>query len=87
MNESLAAACGQFEQVMVAGMLRSASFARPPVADQDDDADGDSAAFGANPSSDAFTQLMTQALANAVERAGGIGLRAHLIAALARSKP
>jgi hypothetical protein len=81
MNESLAAACGEFEQVLLAGMLRSASFARPPAAESTED--GDDVPVGGG-SSDAFAELMTQAIATAVERAGGVGLRANLVAALTR---
>ena len=79
MNESLAAACGQFEQVMLGEMLRSAEFVRSRSHDVDEDADPP---FGSADTNDAFAQLLTQALAAAVERAGGIGLRARLASAL-----
>ena len=80
-NESLAAACGQFEQTILSSMLASAGVSRSrSTQDADDDDEG---AFAAPAeSADAFAQLVAQALASAVERAGGLGLRAHLLAAL-----
>jgi hypothetical protein len=85
MNESLAAACGEFEQVVLAGMLRSAAFGGNAKIDTSDDDDADRTEPSAT--TDAFSQLMTQALAGAVERAGGIGLRANLLKALERERP
>lgn len=78
-NESLAAACGQFEQTILTTMLASAGVNRPRSTQ---DADDDGAFAASAESADAFAQLIAQALASAVERAGGLGLRAHLLAAL-----
>ena len=79
MNESLAAACGQFEQSILTTMLTSANIGRTSQEDPDD-ADAPFAQSGER--RDAFAQLVAQSLAQAVERAGGLGLRAHLLAAL-----
>ena len=87
MSESLEAACGQFEQVILAQMLRTAGIGRSGVADPsaDPDVDGDDDDAGrSSASDDAFSQLVTQSLAGAVERAGGIGLKADLLAAAER---
>jgi len=87
-SESLDAACGQFEQVILGQMLRTAGIARrdPPASAGGDDAADD------NPSDspagdDAFSQLVTQSLAGAIERAGGVGLKTSLVADLDRPKP
>ena len=82
MADSLAAACGQFEQLMLAQMLRTASSIGR--AEEQDPEDDDFAPSGAG--DDAFAQLMAQALASSVERAGGIGLKQRLLAALERSR-
>ena len=76
MNESLEAACGRFEQVILGQMLRTAGIGRTTSDDGDDD-DARSAQSG----DDAFSQLVVQSLAGAIERAGGIGLRPALVAA------
>lgn len=89
MSDSLDAACGQFEQIIVGQMLRTAGFGGSTHAGAAAAAD---AAAGAaddtfddgNSSGDAFSQLIVEALANAIERAGGIGLRRSLAAALAK---
>ena len=78
MSESLAAACGQFEQVILADMLRSAGLGKPVEVDLDA-ADGSEQSAG----DDAVRQLFVQALSGALERAGGFGLRRSLSAALA----
>jgi hypothetical protein len=85
-SESLEAACGQFEQVILGQMLRTAGIARQDKpTSENDEADDDSP----EPASgdDAFSQLVTQSLAGAIERAGGIGLKSSLIGALERRKP
>ena len=87
MSESLDAACGQFEQVILGQMLHTAGIGRhesPPASDDDMTDDG------APPSpagDDAFSQLVVQSLAGAIERAGGIGLKSSLIDALEGRKP
>lgn len=92
MSESLEAACGQFEQVILGQMLRTAGIARhhEPISTDDDDHNdderGDDSSDSAS-SEDAFSQLITQSLAGAIERAGGIGLKSSLAAALEGRKP
>ena len=91
MSDSLDAACGQFEQIIIGQMLRTAGFGGSPyakaagvedaAADDADDTFDDRSCSG-----DAFSQLVVQALANAIERAGGIGLRRSLAAALAKGR-
>ncbi|HET9342451.1 MAG TPA: hypothetical protein VFO25_06030 [Candidatus Eremiobacteraceae bacterium] len=82
MSESLDATCGQFEQVILGQMLHTAGIGRhesPPASD-DDTAD-----YGTTASpegDDAFSQLIVQSLAGAIERAGGIGLKSSLMDAL-----
>ena len=87
MSESLDAACGQFEQIILGQMLQTAGMGRPqsPEASDDDAADGGTPTSPAG--DDAFSQLVTQSLAGAIERAGGIGLKASLIDALEEHKP
>ena len=86
MSESLEAACGQFEQVILGQMLRTAGIARhEPIAADDDEHDDDSSDVAS--SDDAFSQLVTQSLAGAIERAGGLGLKSSLAAALEGRKP
>lgn len=82
MSESLEAACGQFEQVILGQMLRTAGIARhdKPISANDDEGDDDSSSSAST--DDAFSQLVTQSLAGAIERVGGMGLRSSLIAAL-----
>ena len=88
MSESLDAACGQFEQIILAQMLRTAGIGRhdaSSAAIEDDAGDGFTAE---SPSGDdAFSQLVVQSLAGAIERAGGIGLKPSLVAALEGRKP
>lgn len=87
MSESLEAACGQFEQIILGQMLRTAGIGRhdKPISADDDGCDGDSS--DSTSSDDAFSQLVTRSLAGAIERAGGIGLRSSLAAALEGHKP
>lgn len=87
MSESLDAACGQFEQVILGQMLHTAGIGRhesPPASDDD-------ASDCSTPTSpagdDAFSQLIIQSLAGAIERAGGIGLKSSLVDALEGRKP
>jgi len=86
-SESLDAACGQFEQVILGQMLRTAGMGRleaPPASD-DDLSDG---SMPASPAGDeAFSQLVVQSLAGAIERAGGIGLKSSLLDALEGHRP
>lgn len=83
MNESLASACGEFEQFLLAGMLRSARVGRPIESQDDSDA-----GIGSDTSaqSDAVSQLFVQALAGALERAGGIGIARNLGAFFGKEK-
>ena len=81
MRESLAAASGQFEQTILADMLRTAGLGKRVTLDGDEDAPdavGDSTGQSSG-SDDAFGQLLVQALSGAIERAGGIGLRQALV--------
>jgi hypothetical protein len=82
MSESLDAACGRFEQLILAQMLRSAGLGRS-TSQEDPDAD-DSA--NANAVGDGAQQLFVQALSGALERAGGIGLRRALDASLGAAR-
>lgn len=87
MSESLDAACGQFEQVILGQMLHTAGIGRhesPPV---DDDDAADDSAPPSPAGDDAFSQLVVQSLAGAIERAGGIGLKSSLVDALEGHKP
>jgi len=86
MNESLMAAAGQFEQVLLAEMFASASFTATPPAELDGDEGSDDAFGEHDDGAGGFAQLMSQALASAVERAGGIGIRDHIASALARQR-
>ena len=81
MRESLAAANRQFEQVILADMLRTAGLGKRVTLDSDDDAHDDDGAFAdqSGRSDDAFGQLIVQALSGAIERAGGIGLQRALL--------
>lgn len=76
MRESLAAACGQFEQFILADMLRTAGIGKSAGVgtDEPDDANG-AETGGMRSSDDAFQQLVVQALSGALESAGGIGLQ------------
>ena len=74
MSESLNAACGQFEQIILAQMLRTAGIGRTT---SDDAENGD----------DAFSQLVVVSLASAVERAGGLGLGSSLAKSVERGRP
>ena len=76
MNESLRAACGQFEQLLVGQMLRTADTSGRFRIDEDEDA------ASQQDDRSAFDQLLEQALSLALERAGGIGLSRSLFAAL-----
>jgi hypothetical protein len=91
MSESLHALCDQFEQMLLAGMLRSAGFGKSGTAKSgatDIDTDGSSTS-DAPPASDpnAFQELVVQALSGAIERAGGVGLARRLAAALESVQP
>jgi len=78
MSESLDAACGEFEQVILGNMLRTAGVGRAhDIASNGDEDDAQPRAV-----SDAFQQLVVQALSVAIERAGGFGLRRALTSAL-----
>ena len=84
MSESLAAACGQFEQVILADMLRTAGIGKSAAVSIDEDDDE----IPATPASDdAFQQLVVQALSGALERAGGIGLQNALRSSLTDARP
>ena len=87
MSESLDAACGQFEQVILGQMLHTAGIGKheAPPANDDDASDGGTQASPAG--DDAFSQLVVQSLAGAIERAGGIGLKSSLVDALEGYKP
>lgn len=88
MRESLAAACGQFEQVILADMLRTAGIGKSGAVDSDGtDATDEDATAGARSGDDAFQQLVVQALSGALESAGGIGLRRALRDDLAEKRP
>jgi hypothetical protein len=81
MNESLAAACNEFEQILLAGMLRCAGAGRVFTQPLDaSDESGDAAQTDGR--SSAYDELFIRALAGAVERAGGIGIAATLRSAL-----
>jgi hypothetical protein len=83
MNESLASACGEFEQFLLAGMLRSAGIGRPVETDGGSEA---GFAFASSGESEAVSQLFVQALAGALERAGGIGIARGLQSALGKER-
>jgi hypothetical protein len=79
MRESLAAACGQFEQVILADMLRTAGIGKSGAIGSDDaDTTDEDSTMDARSSDDAFQQLVVQALSGALESAGGIGLQRAL---------
>jgi Rod binding domain-containing protein len=78
MRESLSAACGQFEQVILAQMLRTAGIGTMRTIQTGDADDSGDRAGG-----EAYEQLFVQALASALERAGGIGLQRALRSAFA----
>ena len=82
MSESLDAACGQFEQVILGQMLYTAGVGRheSPLPSDDDASDCGTPTSPAG--DDAFSQLVVQSLAGAIERAGGIGLKSSLVDAL-----
>jgi hypothetical protein len=83
MNESLAAACNEFEQIVLAGMLRSAGIGRSNGADPaSGNADDDTASSPSE--SNAYSELFVQALSGALERAGGLGISRTLRAALGK---
>lgn len=87
MSESLEAACGQFEQVILAQMLRAADIGRnDDLSTASGDDEVDDAAARSSSGDDAFSQLVVQSLAGAIERAGGIGLRSSLAAAFEGSE-
>jgi hypothetical protein len=81
MDDRLSAACGEFEQVVISDFLRPAVAARSASDDASANGDGDDT-IGRAESSDAFSQLVTDALARGIERAGGFGLRAALVHSL-----
>lgn len=83
MSESLQAACGEFEQIIIAQMLRSAGFGRGSDVTSDDGGNVSADSVAGN---DAVQQLFVQALSGALERAGGIGLQRSLYAAMAAGK-
>jgi hypothetical protein len=88
MRESLAAACGRFEQFILADMLRTAGIGKSgDVTGDDAGAENDDAIVSARSSDDAFQQLVVQALSGALESAGGIGLRRTLLDALKDARP
>ena len=72
MNDGLAASCQQFEQLLLADILRSSGR-------QSDEADDGERI-------DPYCDLFAQALAGAVERAGGVGIASRLAAALATER-
>jgi hypothetical protein len=74
MQAELSDACGQFEQVMIATLIPR-SLLRPPL---DDDGGASSPAHSFE------SDLFAQAFAAAIERAGGIGVRAELLQALGK---
>ena len=78
MRESLAAACGQFEQVILADMLRTAGIGKSGAVGSDDTGADSDATVDARSGDDAFQQLVVQALSGALESAGGIGLQRAL---------
>jgi len=84
MRDGLQAACGQFEQIMLAQMLRTAGIGNA-VTLKLDEPDADGAGDGepeVQVGGDAFAQLVVQALSGALESAGGIGIRKMLTATL-----
>lgn len=81
MSESLDAACGQFEQMILGQMLRTAGIGRHAAPSTSDDTPEDPT-LGSSSGEDAFSQLVVQSLAGAIERAGGIGLKRSLVDAL-----
>lgn len=87
MSESLEAACGQYEQVTLAAMLRTAGVGRAAGTDPTSVDDDPDAPPPVDPSGDAFSQLVVQSLAGAIERAGGIGLRRALARTIGRERP
>jgi len=72
LNSGLAASCQQFEQLLLADILRSAGR-------QSGDADSSERI-------DPYCDMFAQALAGAIERAGGIGIASSLAAALATER-
>ena len=85
MRDGLQAACGQFEQIMLAQMLRTAGIGNAATLTFDESDDGDGPSDGGTQTQtgrDAFAQLVVQALSGALERAGGVGIRKILTAAL-----
>jgi Rod binding domain-containing protein len=73
MQAALSDACGQFEQVMIATLIPR-SLLRPALDDDDGGASSPAHSFESD--------LFAQAFAAAIERAGGIGVRAELLQAL-----
>jgi hypothetical protein len=86
-SESLDAACGQFEQVILGQMLRTAGIGQHASATASGDDSGDDVTAESPAGDDAFSQLVVRSLAAAIERAGGVGLKSSLIAALEGRKP
>jgi len=86
-SESLDAACGQFEQVILGLMLRTAGIGRHEALPASDDDASDDCTPASPAGDDAFSQLVVQSLAGAIERAGGIGLKRSLVDALDGRKP
>lgn len=88
MKESLIEACSEFEQLLLAGMLRSAagSIASTAKSDAEDTAESGFAAMPRE-ESEGYTQLFAQALAGAIERAGGVGVARMLATAAGGPRP
>lgn len=72
LNSGLAASCQQFEQLLLADILRSAG--------------GQGADADEGERIDPYCDMFAQALAGAVERAGGIGIARSLAAAIATER-
>ncbi|HXW76594.1 MAG TPA: hypothetical protein VEJ20_04215 [Candidatus Eremiobacteraceae bacterium] len=72
-HDGLAAASAQFEQMLLADMLRAACTNSQPSLGDADDADDDSGDTLAAGTTASFQDLYAQALAASIERAGGIG--------------
>lgn len=89
MSRSLDAACAQFEQCIIADMLRSAGIGKSialPDGDAGAGAGEDASVSPLDAGTDAASQLFVQALSGALERAGGIGLQRALRRALADNR-
>jgi hypothetical protein len=76
-------ACRQFEHVLLSQILRASSFGKSTALPDDGDADDTIGAFSESRAGGDFANLLADVLADAVARAGGIGLAPRLAAIVA----